>query len=131
METSGNHEETTQSRLNAPIQRVLDALGRVGAKPKQINGDFYATCPVCRRTRSVWRGSLAISTGLDGRVLLRCFGDGCSTRDIVARIGLTMRDLFAQPASATDARRVPAAQDAAGSDVRHVRHVPSREGGAR
>ena len=34
--------------------------------------------------------------GQDGRVLLKCFA-GCDTKDILAAIGLTMRDLYPEP----------------------------------
>ena len=44
--------------------------------------------------------SLSISTGDDGRTLVRCHA-GCSTEDIVAAVGLTLRDLFVDIALAS------------------------------
>src|SRR5581483_1134806 len=39
--------------------------------------------------------SVSVGTGDDGRVLLKCFA-GCTVEAIVARIGLTLADLFAE-----------------------------------
>ena len=44
------------------------------------------------------RPSLTITTGDDGRTLLKCHA-GCRVEDIVARVGLTMRDLFVDAAT--------------------------------
>lgn len=40
--------------------------------------------------------NLSVREADDGRVLLRCFA-GCTTGDVVAAVGLGMRDLFSQP----------------------------------
>ena len=40
--------------------------------------------------------SLSVAEGDDGRVLVKCFA-GCSVEEIVAELGLEMRDLFDQP----------------------------------
>lgn len=41
--------------------------------------------------------SLSVSEGEDGRILLHCHY-GCSTQDVVSAMGLTMQDLFPEPA---------------------------------
>jgi hypothetical protein len=40
--------------------------------------------------------SLAISEGDDGRILIHCFA-GCNAPDVLAAMGLTINDLFAEP----------------------------------
>lgn len=55
-------------------------------------GRWKARCPAhADRTPS-----LSISEGQDGRVLLRCFA-GCTVSEILAALGLGLRDLFAGP----------------------------------
>ena len=44
--------------------------------------------------------SLSISTGDDGRTLVHCH-TGCPVEDILAAVGLTLRDLFVDPVSAS------------------------------
>ena len=51
------------------------------------------------------RASLSIGLGADGRVLLHCFA-GCRPEEIVAKLGLHLRDLF--PESAARRARPPA-----------------------
>ena len=41
--------------------------------------------------------SLSVSEGEDGKILVKCHY-GCSTQDIVSAMGLTMQDLFPEPA---------------------------------
>jgi 5S rRNA maturation endonuclease (ribonuclease M5) len=64
------------------------------------------------------RASLSISIGDDGRVLLNCKA-GCKTADIVAALGLSMRDLFPQ-SSATgnggSSKRIAATYDYLAAD---------------
>ena len=74
----------------ATIQEFLALLKDV----KQNGSGFMAKCPV----HDDWEGSLAISEGDDGRILLNCFA-GCETRDIVAAVGLKMKDLFVDASS--------------------------------
>ncbi|KAK1548461.1 hypothetical protein Q3G72_025016 [Acer saccharum] len=63
---------------------VLERLDGV----KQVHGGWLARCPA-HEDRSP---SLSIGTGESRRILLRCFA-GCETVDVVAAIGLTMKDL--------------------------------------
>lgn len=73
------------------IEVVLERLERV----RRSGGGWVARCPV-HEDRSP---SLSVREGADGRVLVYCHA-GCATEDVVAAIGLTVRDLFAP-----DARR--------------------------
>lgn len=69
----------------AAIQEFLGLLQ--GVKP---NGNgFVARCPAHDDKQQ----SLAVSEGNDGRILLNCFA-GCEARDIVAAVGLKLKDLF-------------------------------------
>jgi hypothetical protein len=57
----------------------------------RLNGDgsYHVQCPV----HDDQNGSLHVSTGDDGRVLLHCFAD-CPPEAIVHELGLSMADLF-------------------------------------
>lgn len=68
-----------------PLDEVLDRLDRV----RRSGARWSARCPAHPdRTPS-----LSIGTGDDGRVLLTCWA-GCTVDDIVAALGLDMRDLY-------------------------------------
>lgn len=58
-------------------------------KVKPCGDGFTARCPGHDDTQN----SLSISTGDDGRILLRCHA-GCNTDEIIAPIDVTLRDLF-------------------------------------
>lgn len=67
-----------------------DLLGRLeGVKGR--DGQYKAVCPA----HSDKTPSLSVSVGNDGKILLKCFA-GCSTENIVAAMGLEMKDLFAE-----------------------------------
>src|SRR5829696_9120570 len=68
-----------------PLDLLLERLG----KYERRNGYYMASCPAHEDPNA----SLGVSGGDDGRALLRCFA-GCETSDIVAQLGLGMRDLF-------------------------------------
>ena len=68
-----------------PIEKVLDRLG--GAR--RYDGSWKALCPAHEDREP----SLSVTEGDDGRALLKCFA-GCATEDIVAELGLEMKDLF-------------------------------------
>lgn len=70
----------------SPAERLLERLERV----KKTRPDrWQARCPA-HDDRSP---SLAISANPDGTILIRCWA-GCSAADIVAALGLQLRDLF-------------------------------------
>jgi hypothetical protein len=68
-----------------PVGLVLDRLEGV----RQRGEGYQALCPA-HEDRDP---SLAVAEGEDGKVLLKCFA-GCATEDVVAALGLEMKDLF-------------------------------------
>ncbi len=64
---------------------VLERLEGV----KESNGSWTALCPAHEDRKP----SLSIAAGDDNRVLVKCFA-GCETSEIVAGLGLEMKDLF-------------------------------------
>ena len=68
-----------------PLDLLLELLG----KYERRNGYYMASCPAHEDPKA----SLSVSEGDDGRALLNCFA-GCENSDIVAELGLEMRDLF-------------------------------------
>lgn len=73
-----------------PFERVRDALAQGGYQPRQAQGGTMARCPA----HDDRNPSLSVREAAEGRVLLYCFA-GCQTVDVVAALGLSMRDLFA------------------------------------
>ena len=70
--------------------RILDRLQRA----KQMRpGRWMAACPCCESRKG---RPLAVTEADDGRVLLHAFC-GCSTEDVLGRIGLSITDLFDAP----------------------------------
>ena len=74
--------------MNPVLQNVLSRLRGV----RKAGKGWKALCPA----HDDHKPSLKIDEGQDGRVLLKCFA-GCDTKDILAAIGLTMRDLYPEP----------------------------------
>lgn len=70
-----------------PIERIVARL----TKPRKQGRSWMARCPAHDDTVQ----SLSASEGKDGRAVLHCHA-GCQTADIVAALGLTMQDLFAE-----------------------------------
>ena len=68
-----------------PVDLVLDRLEGV----KQRGESYQALCPAHDDNEP----SLSVAEGEDGRALLKCFA-GCETEDVVAALGLEMKDLF-------------------------------------
>lgn len=71
---------------SACLEKVLGRLDKV--KPAG-SGRWKACCPA----HDDRDPSLSIREADDGKVLLHCWA-GCTTRDILAAIGLELRDLF-------------------------------------
>ena len=68
-----------------PVEKVLDKLdGARGSK-----GSWRALCPAHEDREP----SLSITEGDDGRALLKCFA-ACDTENVVAALGLEMKELF-------------------------------------
>ncbi len=76
--------------MTEPVEVVLARLQRV---KRARGGHISSSCPTARHPRGDRSRGLSISVGDDGRVLLHCFA-GCSSEEIVASIGLALRDLF-------------------------------------
>ena len=71
--------------MNSPLDNLLTRLDKV----KRQGRGYIACCPAHRdRTPS-----LSILEADDGRVLVHCFS-GCSAADVVAAVGLELKDLF-------------------------------------
>ena len=72
----------------------------LSAKPN--GAGWIAKCPAHEDRQP----SLSIDEGADGKVLLKCFA-GCTTENIVAAIGLTLRDLFPTRSRSRSAKPAP------------------------
>jgi hypothetical protein len=68
-----------------PVDLVLDRLESV----RQGGEGYQALCPA----HDDREPSLSVAEGEEGRALLKCFA-GCETEDVVAALGLEMKDLF-------------------------------------
>ncbi len=82
---------------DSPLWRVLGVLGQ---PPKKSGAGYVTRCPAHEDQHA----SLSIGTGLDGRVLLKCFAN-CPVDQIVAGLGLTMSDLFEHSSQGYPIRR--------------------------
>ena len=76
-----------------PFHRLLDALERNGCRVTVRRGGARAFCPAHPDRRP----SLGITDKVD-RVLMHCFAN-CPIESILTALGLTKRDLFANPPS--------------------------------
>jgi hypothetical protein len=83
---------------DAPVENLLARLERVRKSPR----GWTASCPGPNHRRGDQSPCLSIAEADDGRTLLFCFG-GCRTEEIVAAVGLELRDLFPR----RDDRRPP------------------------
>ncbi len=72
--------------MSAPIDVVLQRLDKV----KAAGASKWKACCPAHDDRDP---SLSIREADDGKVLLHCWA-GCDTADVLAAIGLTVRDLF-------------------------------------
>jgi hypothetical protein len=70
---------------------LLAALRSRGLEPKRSGDGWTCRCPA-HHDRSP---SLSIGIGEDGRALVNCHA-GCATADVLAALGLTLRDLMPQ-----------------------------------
>ena len=65
------------------VESVLDRLQSMGCRPGRNGAGWRSLCPA----HDDHQPSLSISSGDDGRALLKCFA-GCTFEAIVARLGL-------------------------------------------
>jgi hypothetical protein len=77
-----------------PMDVVLERLEGV----RENGSGFVARCPVQGhgKGRGDREPSLSVSEGDEGKVLLHCHA-GCAVEDIIAGVGLSMKDLFEPP----------------------------------
>lgn len=73
----------------SPIEKLLEVLRAHGYEPRRAGNGWACRCPA-HDDRSP---SLSIGTGNDGRALAKCHA-GCETADVLAAIGLELRDLM-------------------------------------
>lgn len=84
--------------MTSPIELVLERLDGVTRAGKT----YKALCPA----HSDKTPSLSVKEGDDGRALLHCFA-GCGVEGIVAAMGLSMSDLFADGAGKRHVSKIP------------------------
>lgn len=84
MSTASSQLPATASRMSA-AERLLSSLKNV----RRFKESWRADCPLGHSSR----GSLSVSEGDDGRVLLHCFA-GCGAAEIVVAVGLSLADLY-------------------------------------
>jgi hypothetical protein len=79
--------------MDRPIDIILSSL----SKYRQTRpGCWLAQCPGPHHRRGDRNPSLSIREADDGTILFRCFV-GCAAGEIVAALGLELRDLFPPP----------------------------------
>lgn len=74
---------------------VLDALANSGVQVRAKGTSARAQCPVHRSNGL----TLSVREG-DGKANVKCFA-GCETTDVLAEIGLELRDLYDVPRSSS------------------------------
>jgi hypothetical protein len=82
-------------------------LSRLVRVKQSRPGSWMSACPCCESRKG---RPLAVTEKDDGRVLIHAFC-GCTTEDVLGRLGLSVTDLFAEPLThhaAPAAVRVPA-----------------------
>ncbi len=70
---------------NSTVARVVDALGRHGARPRRTSSGYLALCPAHEDREP----SLSIGEGDDGRALIKCHA-GCETEAVLRALGMTL-----------------------------------------
>lgn len=85
-QANGNAAAVQTSTPPSP-DLVLSRLERV----RKAGAGWSARCPAHQDKTA----SLSVTSGTDGKLLVHCFA-GCSVHNVVAAIGLTVNDLFAQ-----------------------------------
>lgn len=75
--------------MSTPVETVRERLELAGCNPRGGEERYVARCPA----HSDRAPSLSVREGDDGRALVHCFA-GCTAQEIVAALGLDLRDLF-------------------------------------
>lgn len=90
------HSEELQSNYTgSPAGNLITRLATVRDTGP---GEWIASCPGPLHDRGDRNPSLSIKEESDGRLLVCCFA-GCSADDILAALGLELRDLYPAPLS--------------------------------
>lgn len=76
------------------VDRVLQAFRNAGRKTRKTADGYMISCPGSLHTRGDKDPSLHLSQGHSGAVM-KCQA-GCDTEDVLALVGLEMKDLFQQ-----------------------------------
>jgi hypothetical protein len=77
--------------MRPPKEILRDALKAHGCDPRETSDGLVSLCPA----HDDHKPSLRVTVAKDGRLLLACRGgNGCTADQIVAKLGLAMRDLF-------------------------------------
>src|SRR5262252_9477045 len=90
-----HHDQAERMRESKSINRPPERLLKIHACLERLKGvrrcgdGWTARCPA----HDDQKPSLSIKVGEDGRVLLHCHA-GCTTKDILAELGMTFVDLF-------------------------------------
>ena len=87
----------------SPLENVLARLENVTG-PR--SGQYLARCPAHEDRCN----SLSVKAGDDGRVLLNCFA-GCAVENVVAALGLDLKDLFPTAPPAVPPQAIVATYD--------------------
>ena len=72
-----------------PLDKLVQALDRSACNPRPSGSGWSAKCPAHEDKNP----SLSFGKGVDARVLVKCHA-GCPAETVVARLGLSMSDLF-------------------------------------
>ncbi len=112
-------------RYSTPTEGLLQAFRESGYEPKQSGEGWISRCPAHRDSNP----SLSISQGNDGRALVHCHA-GCKPTDVVAAVGLTMRDLMPEFGALKPSRRSVSAGRVTSSSVYETGSDASGRGGS-
>ena len=107
------HNNITAHDILAELHGKLDKSKRTGDK-------LMARCPA----HDDKTPSLSVTIGDNDCVILKCFA-GCPTEDVVAKLGWTMRDLFASDATRPAGRAISAAAGLCARSVKTPRRPRS------
>lgn len=77
--------------MSGPVEKVVDALVAHGCSPRPSGAGWSACCPA----HDDRDPSLSVNEGQDECALVSCHA-GCETEMVVAALGLSMGDLFAE-----------------------------------
>lgn len=82
---------STNQHVNHTESPITKLLGRLDKVKETGRGQYLACCPA----HDDGSPSLSVREADDGKVLLHCFAQ-CPPADVLAAVGMELRDLFAQ-----------------------------------